>query len=256
MSSSATTTPPLPRRRAEAPVRSSYAYLDYARSAPNPRLTFAANSSGVATDQYRAVVKKLIASAGSSRRLLVTSPGPQDGKSTSAANLAWGLSDRGHSVLLLELDLRRPTLRTIFGPVPPVRGIEAVLQGEADPADTICRVRDTPLHLSTVAEPQSGAAKLLQGRRLEKLLLWGAARFEWLVLDAPPVFPVTDVMELTPHCDPVLLVVRARSTRATLARRAIESLSGSLSCVLFNHSDANIQSPYGYYGYGPSRHER
>ena len=218
-------------------------------SAQTSRLVFASDAFGVAADQYRTVAKKLELRAGAGRRLLVTSPGPRDGKSTTASNLAWALSERGKSVLLIELDLRRPTFNTIFGGSPSQAGIECVLRGEALPEDAIFRMATTSLHVAAVDQPQEIAAKLIQSKRLAEVLDWAKDQFDWLVLDSPPVFPVSDVIELASLADPVLMVVKARTTRAALARRAIETLGSSLKFVIFNGSDVNVKSPYYYSDY-------
>lgn len=211
-------------------------------------LVFATDPSGIPADQYRTVVKKLVSSKGIGHRLLVTSPGPQDGKSTSAANLAWSLSERGYSVLLMELDLRKPRFRDIFGMSPARVGLESVLCGDAPPEDSIFRVAETSLHVAAVAEPQETAATLLQSHHLKDTLTWAQERFDWLVFDAPPVFPVSDVVELASHSDPVLMIVRARATKASLVKRAIQALGESLQFVIINDSNANISNPYKYFG--------
>jgi succinoglycan biosynthesis transport protein ExoP len=213
-------------------------------------LVFFSNSFGVVADQYRTVAKKLEQRISPDRRrLLVTSPGPRDGKSISASNLAWALSERGRSVLLMELDLRKPTFNTVFGDSPAQAGIERVLRGESIPQEAIFRIRSTSLHVAAVDQPQQIAAKLIQSNRLPELLDWANQKFDWTVIDSPPIFPVSDTIELASYADPVLLVIRARATHAVLAKRAIEALGSSLSFVLFNGSDVHTGSPYYYTDY-------
>jgi capsular exopolysaccharide synthesis family protein len=242
--------PALWRNREELWRDGDYPESALSASPQTLRLVFLSNSCGVAADQYRTVAKRLeLQSPPERRRLLVTSPGPRDGKSLSAVNLAWALSERGRSVILIELDLRKPTFNVILGGSPAQAGIEGVLRGEAIPQEAIFRIRSTSLHVASVDKPQQIAARLIQSKRLPELLEWANQKFDWVVIDSPPVFPVSDTIELVSHSDPVLLVIRARSTHALLAKRAIEALGGSLKFVLFNGSDVHTGSPYYYTDY-------
>ncbi len=230
------------------PAEGKYPELRLKGNDEKSMLVFATDSSGIPADQYRTVVKRLVSTKGIGHRLLITSPGAQDGKSTSAANLAWSLSERGNKVLLMEFDLRRPRFREIFGASPARVGLEAVLRGDSPLEDSICRVSGTSLYLSSVVKPQEDAAKILQTHYLKDSLTWAQKQFDWLVFDAPPVLPVSDVVELTSHTDSVLMIVRARSTKTALLKRAIHALGESLHFVVVNDSNANTADPYKYYG--------
>lgn len=221
--------------------------------APSPlgrdsHLVFATEPTGIAADQYRKAARRLDM-PGLGRRILVTSPGQQDGKSTTASNLAWALSERGHSVLLVELDLRRPTLSKIFSGLRAPVGIDDVLSGTGQPEQMTCRVQDTTLDVACVHRAQHNAARLIQNTALESTLTWCQSQYDWLVLDTPPVLAVADTLELLAHADPVLLVVRARSTRTALVRPAIEMLGPALKHVLFNYCEMPSHSHY--YSYMP-----
>ena len=206
-------------------------------------LVFATEPTGIAADQYRKAAKRLDTS-GVGRKLLVTSPGQQDGKSTTASNLAWALSERGQSVLLVELDLRRPTLSNIFPGLRATVGIDDVLNEAGQPEHMICRVKDTTLDVACVHRAQHNAARLIQSAALKNTLTWCQSQYDWLVLDTPPVLAVADTLELLSHADPALLVIRARSTRTALVRPAIEMLGPSLKHVLFNHCEMPSHSHY------------
>ncbi|MBV8281648.1 MAG: CpsD/CapB family tyrosine-protein kinase [Candidatus Eremiobacteraeota bacterium] len=225
-----------------------YPECDSQQSLQNSRLIFAVDEFGFAADQYRAIGKRLEVKC-TGRRLLITSPGAQEGKSTSASNLAWALSERGRSTLLLELDLRKPVFSRIFGVSPAQAGIDMVLSGDAEPREAVFRVRGTTLHIMAVRYAQLSAAKLVQGPGLTQLLDWASSRFDWLVLDSPPVFPVSDVIELASHSDPIVMVVRAGSTRTILVRKAFEALGGGLKFVILNGSDLRPVGSYYYADY-------
>lgn len=205
-------------------------------------LVFANDPFGVIADQYRATACSLLQRNQFRRRLLVTSPGTGDGKSTTAINLAWALSDRGLNVLLLELDLRKPVFRSMLGKSPAMSGVTEVLEGKASLLDSIYRVKGTSLSVASVEAPVNNAVQLLQTGNLGQILSKAESLFDWIVIDAPPVFPVSDVLELAPHTDTTVMVVRTRKTPTPLITRAANVLGDRLTFVLLNDNTGTLDS--------------
>lgn len=205
-------------------------------------LVFSNDPYGVIADQYRATACSILQRTQFRRRLLVTSPGSGDGKSTTALNLAWALSERGLNVLLFELDLRKPAFRSMLGKSPAANNVADVLDGNASILDAIYQVKGTSLSVASVEAPVTNAVRLLQTGNLGQILTKVESLFDWVVMDAPPVFPVSDVLELAPHTDTTVMVVRARKTPTPLVTRAANVLGDRLTFVLLNDNTGTLDS--------------
>lgn len=182
--------------------------------------------------------------------MLVTSPGPNDGKSLNARNLAWAFAEASRATLLLELDLRRPTQCKHLA-ARPETGVEDVLRGRRTPREAIRRIEGTQLHFLGLSQPAKDPIRLLRSSLLSELLEWSKQTFQWVVIDAPPVLSVSDVEELLPHADLVLMIVRERATPLPFAKQAADRLGKRLNYLIFN--DVQRSPAYGY-GYGYLEH--
>ena len=184
------------------------------------------------------------------RRLLVTSAGPSEGKTTVACCIAIAMAQAGQRVLLLDCDLRRPRLHKIFGRRNDVGVTSAVLdRGVLDTVDLTTEVENLSVLPSGPHAPNP--AELLHSESFLKLLDHVQERYDRVVLDSPPVVPVTDPAVLSNHVDGTVLVVRAFKTSRDLARQAARALrdvsANVVGCVL-NAVDLNKRQ-YGYYQY-------
>ncbi|MBX3066804.1 MAG: CpsD/CapB family tyrosine-protein kinase [Anaerolineae bacterium] len=157
------------------------------------------------------------------RAFAVTSPAPEDGKSTTLANLALTMAQAGHDTILVDADLRRPAQHTIWN-LPADSGLTTMLLDDA-------AMQNPPLH--TVAENlrvlTSGTlppnpADLISGKKMEQALEALKSKAEYVLFDAPPVLAVTDTALLASKLDGVLLVMKAGKTRRDYAQRAKEAL--------------------------------
>ncbi|QEE28614.1 CpsD/CapB family tyrosine-protein kinase [Terriglobus albidus] len=207
---------------------------------------FEADPNGVAAEQFRLMQHRLSNVRSSGGSALITSPGPADGKSLNAYNLAWALAEAGHSTLLLELDLRRPS-QSRYIPTPPPSSLVDVIKGEATARSAVRRLSDVPLFYLGLNKPAAKPVKLLRSQALQDVICWARQTFSWIIIDGPPVLAVADVEEILPNADLVLLVVRERGTPRMLVERAVEHLGERLNFVIYNN--VSLSGRYGY-GYG------
>lgn len=212
----------------------------------NSRLVFHTGNHGMATEQFRLLRRKLTQDFGECGVLMVTSPTTGDGKTLTSINLCSSLAELGEPTLLLETDLRRPTMSNVFSSPPEIPGFELVLSGNATPEQVIHLVEQLRFHVALVAKAPKAPSKLINGAELRQFLTWARAHFRWIVLDAPPVLPAADVADLLPQADGVLLVIRADSTPRELSKRSFDILGKRLYGVILN--GATIASN-GYYRY-------
>jgi capsular exopolysaccharide synthesis family protein len=179
-----------------------------------------------ATEAYRSLrtsVKFLSVDA-SVKSILVTSAAASEGKTVTAANLAVVLAQRGDRVLLVGADFRRPRVHRLFG-APQSPGLTTVLLGDSSATSAVYVVEEVPgLHVMAPGSPPPNPAELLDSSRTRELLAVIADEYDSVIIDAPPVLPVTDAQILAGMADGVLLVVAYRETSRRDLARAIELL--------------------------------
>jgi len=207
------------------------------------RLVFLTDPHGLAAEQFRFLRRNLEQKFPKGAVLLITSPASKDGKTLTSLNLCSCLADSGRSTLLIEGDIRQPSMHRVIGESGVAPGVEDVLAGTAEPVRAIQFVQGLAFHVAMVVKPPVQPAKLICGTGLKQFVSWARAQFDWVVIDSPPVLPAADVTHLMPLADAVLAVIRARSTPRELAVRAFEVLGNRLFGVLLN--GATIESnPY------------
>ena len=205
---------------------------------------FEADPNGVAAEQFRLMQHRLSNVRPSGGSVLITSPGAADGKSLNAFNLAWALAEAGNSTLLLELDMRRPSQSRHIPTLPP-HSLVDVLTGETTALSAVRRLSDVPLFYLGLNKPASKPVKLLRSQALQDLQCWARQTFSWVIMDGPPVLAVSDIEEIMPGADLVLLVVRERGTPRRMLERTVEHLGERLNFVIYNSVSIS-----GHYGYG------
>jgi capsular exopolysaccharide synthesis family protein len=181
------------------------------------------------------------------KKLLITSTIPQEGKSTIAANLACALAHvSGEKTLLIEGDLRRPSLSQMFG-VPTTSGMFELLKEGRSPFKGIYRLADTDLCFMPAGKTSSDPIELLQSEKLPALMEQCAALFDWIVIDSPPVLPLADTSVWSRLADGVLLVTRQGVTEKHQLQKGLEALDQrKLLGALVNGSIASAYSGYYY----------
>ncbi len=182
------------------------------------------------------------------RTVLVTSALPGEGKSFVALNLAQAIV-RQHErrALLIDADLRASKLHICMG-APSAPGLADYLCGEADEFSIIQNDAQDNFFLIPVGKSVSNPAELLANARLKSLLDRLAPLFDWIIVDTPPVLPVSDASVLAGMCDGVILVVSAGSTAFDLAQTACQEFQDkNLLGVVLNRAEG--EATYGAYSY-------
>jgi capsular exopolysaccharide synthesis family protein len=181
--------------------------------------------------------------------ILVTSPGPGEGKSTTVANLAITFSQMGTKTLLMDTDFRRPILHSIFGLEKEI-GITNYLVGKA-PLEMVIKKTQVPnLDIVTCGVIPPNPSELLASEKMKGFLDQLKAEYQMILFDSPPVIAVTDAAVLSLLLDGVVLVACARQTsREALARAKtlLENVKAKMLGVVLNKVEA--KSTYGSYYY-------
>lgn len=190
---------------------------------------------------------RFVGAAHELRTLLITSPHAGEGKTTTAANLAVVMARSGTRVLLVGLDLRRPTLFREFGRREG-KGITAVLSGEADLSDVLLDVGVPNLQLLPAGAIPPNAADLISSPRMAELMLQLDDLADLVIYDSPPLLAVADSLEMAPRVSGVILVVDAKGTKRNALRTSVDRLTAvgsTLLGVVFNNVE--LSEPYSYY---------
>jgi capsular exopolysaccharide synthesis family protein len=200
--------------------------------------------------------------------LLVASAAPGDGKTTIAHNLAEAAQETGTRTLLVEADLRRPTLARHYG-LRAAPGLSELLIGAAEPHEAIqpvpiaTRVNgatgEISLDVLVAGHPPPNPAELMESQTMSDTLGWVAEQYELVVVDTPPIAVVSDAMPLLRKVDGVVLVSQlGKNTRdaAAFLRERLVGVNAPLLGVVANGIRAKSKSAYGYgYGYGYYEHD-
>jgi non-specific protein-tyrosine kinase len=182
----------------------------------------------------------------------MTSPDAGDGKTTTVSNLAVSLAAVGRRVVMVDCDLRRPRLHHFFG-LENTHGLSSVLQGQTSIANVIQPVRGIrDLALIAAGPAVTNPAELLAHRRTAEAMQTLRSTADIILIDGPPVLPVTDARILARMVDAVIVVVTAGNTPRKDTAHAVELLrqiNAPLVGTILNSVTAEGRYGYGY-GYG------
>jgi succinoglycan biosynthesis transport protein ExoP len=165
------------------------------------------------------------------RAIVVTSTGPGEGKSVVASNVAIALAQSGQRVLIVDGDMRRPTLHQMFS-IPQSPGLSNIIVGDAKASDGVQATAVSGLWMLPAGVSPPNPAELLGSRRFTELLQAVKGHFDWVIIDSPPVMPVTDAAIIAHQTTGVLFVVGADMTTRQTAKRAVAQLTHARGRIL------------------------
>jgi polysaccharide biosynthesis transport protein len=237
-----------------------------AREGPNPkRLVIATSKEAVElvtqvrpqsqmAESYRALRTSLLLSnlGAPPKVIMVTSALPQEGKTTTSINCAVVLAQKGVRVLLIDADLRRPSIHKTLG-MGPHSGLSNVLTGSTTLEHAITRTAILPnLFVLAAGTPPPNPAELLASTNMRDVLAQLREQYDHIVIDTPPSLSVTDAVVLSPRADAVVLVIRSGQTTKTALRRSrdiLTQVNAKVVGVLLNAVDLSSPDYYYYYEY-------
>jgi protein-tyrosine kinase len=219
------------------------------------RLVTSSKASSALVEQFRRLAAMLHQAqlANGLKRVMVTSAAPGDGKTLTAVNLALILSESyGRNVLLIDGDLRRPSIQHV-SQLGDIVGLSEGLNGKTEQALSILRLTKT-LTLLPGGRPSPDPMRGLTSPRMERILREAAERFDWVIVDAPPVGLLADAAILAGMLDTSLFVIRAGHTPHKMAVKAIEALGRErIFGIVLNATEGADGNPYWqYYRYTPA----
>ncbi len=184
------------------------------------------------------------------RTLMVTSSGPGEGKSTTVANLATVFAQQGNKVLLVDADMRKPTVHYTFS-ITNTFGLTTVLTKQSDLDDAVTQIDTSNLYVLPCGPIPPNPSELLSSRSMDEFLVTALKVYDLVIFDTPPVLVVTDAQLLANKCDGTVLVVSSGFTEKENAVKAKEQLTTSkakLLGVILNNKKQDQSQYYYYYG--------
>jgi succinoglycan biosynthesis transport protein ExoP len=179
-------------------------------------------------EAFRALRTNLLFSSADegTKSVVVTSTGPGEGKSVVAGNIAIALAQAGQRVLLIDADMRKPRVHSVFNK-PQAPGLSNILVGNAKASDAVHKTQIAGLWVMAAGHLPPNPAELLGSRRFKEFITSLGQHFDWIIIDTPPVMPVTDPSLVAHLATGVLFVVGAEMTSRHAAQRALEQLENA-----------------------------
>ena len=218
----------------------------------NARLVCLTEQGSLAAEKFRVLGLRLrnLREKRQLKRIVVTSTIPEEGKTLTSANLALNQS-RGKTLktVLIDGDLRRPSLASRFGLSRSLAGLAECLRGEKQLSEVLCKLQNANLWLLPSGDPPENPMELMQSGRLVDLLDRLGNVFDWIIIDCPPVIPLADTSFWMKVSDGVLLVVREGVSEKRPLKRALEIIDHStlLGVVVNSCSSQDHKSYYQRY---------
>jgi len=216
----------------------------------NSRFVSFSQTDGLAAEKFRFLATRLrhLQQKRALKRIVITSSVPAEGKTTVAANLACALAGGRQHVLLVEGDLRRPSLARHFGLDKSI-GFSQLLQGQSDIAKNIFHLESQGFCILPAGNSHTNPAELMEPGRLGTFFDSVTTGFDWVVIDSPPMLPLADTTIWMRLADAVLLVTRPGVTTKSQLQRSLEAIEQSklLGAVLNASTEATANKYYYHY---------
>lgn len=223
-------------------------------TAVDPRFwTFLNPQSGYCED-YRTLRTQLIHLSESKklRSIVVTSVGPEEGKSVTALNTAWTLAEAdGKRALLIDADLRKPSLDRYLG-IKNNEGLSTILMGKARLEPTLTTIEPSGLNFLTAGDIRQDFSDLISGDKFKDLVEECHRKFDFTLIDTPPLSLFSDAAIMSNCVDGIVLVIQSNKVRASDLDRILDTVDRSKICgVVLNRSEETlINRDYYRYPYG------
>ncbi len=213
---------------------------------------------GTIAESYRAIRTNIIFSSDRQiKRIVVTSSGPGEGKTTTAVNIANVMARAGDKTLLIDGDLRRPRIHKIFNIESSTRGLSNYLVGNTPLDELFQPTQVEGLSVLTAGPIPPNPVELLNSPRLKELFEVAARQFDRIIVDTPPVIAVTDSAILSRLADAVIITIHGGRTHREVCKRAmdvVQNVGGHILGVILNNVNVFRASYYDYYYYSYYRY--
>jgi len=204
------------------------------------------------SEQYRTIRTNILYSSVDEeiRSIMVTSSGPGEGKSTTTANLAVVFAQQGKTVLLVDADLRKPTVHYTFK-LTNTTGLTSVLTNQLGVMEAVSKTDETNLFVLPSGPIPPNPSELLGSRAMQNFMDKALEEFDLIIFDTPPVLAVTDAQILGNLCQGSVLVVSSGKTEKDSLLKTkdlLTSTNGRLLGVVLNNKKVDKKGNYYYYG--------
>lgn len=213
--------------------------LDLNKATPKKRtLVTYSNPDCMISEQFRMIQANIKFSVKGDKNslFLITSPNSGEGKSTTAANLAISMAQQGDSVLLMDANLRNPTIHSFFK-IPNSKGMSDVLTGRLSFDNAISRTEIGRLDILTSGMATLNPVELLGSEMMEELLIIAKSSYDIVLIDSHSVLEVTDTKLFASQCDGVILIIQTGKTKqqkAAIAKKELEFSKARLIGFILN----------------------
>ncbi len=206
------------------------------------------------SESIRTLRTLLVSKIQKKKTLLISSTYSGEGKTTIALNTALAFSKIG-KVILIETDIRRPSVLNITNKKEQItkKGFSDIIQGGINFTDTIIDMPGSNIDLMTSGTRRSDLTDLTTPEKLKEFFTILNTKYDYIILDTPPIHPVSDTLFISQATDFNLLLVRANSTKIAGVKSALKKLANvnvKIDGMIFNDLDTSKASYYGYYQYG------
>lgn len=201
-------------------------------------------------EQFRILFTKIeqISQKDSFKTFAVTSALKGEGKTSTSFNLAYIMANEfKKDVLLLDCDLRNPSVKSYLHETSPVSGLIDVIKGDVNLDDAIVRLKGSTLSILPSGGHTRNSSELLSSRRMNKVIGKLKEQYDYLILDSPPILTLADMNIISKLADGVILVVRAGETPKDIVLKSVNSLPGGKIVGVILNGAETISKKYKYY---------